>query len=1265
MQFVSDGPDIPDTLLQAHEEGNVVFFCGAGISYPAGLPGFGSLVEKIYQKIGTTFEPIECTAYEQKKYDTTLELLERRVAGQKHSMRTALANILKPNLRRKGALDTHIALLQLARNRQGLIRLVTTNFDHLFEKAAKRNKQPVTSYAAPMLPIPKNSRWDGVVYLHGILPKKTTDTTLLNRLVVTSGDFGLAYLTERWAARFTSELFRNYVVCFVGYSIDDPVLRYMMDALAADRILGESTPRAYAFGSYELGKEEITTENWLAKGVTPVLYQSSGHDHSLLHQTLKTWGDTYRDGILGKERIVAQYAMAHPSASTQQDDFVGRMLWALSDNSGAPAKRFANMDPVPPLSWLWEFEKRRYCHDDLARFNVPSNPKSDSKLTFSLINRPIHYEYAPQMALVFSETNFCPLDNVMDHLARWLARHIGDPELILWLSQQGGLMHSRLQWHVEQALSEIEQMERESNTAALDRISQEAPNAIPIPMLRPIWRLLLAGRIKAFTQSSHRLYWEEQFKQKGLTTSHRLILRELLTPAIRLKKLFSFQDESVKSAPPTHLSQIIDWELILNGSQYIYSDLKDNEQWKKALPSLHNEFQQLILDVLDLQYELSSSKEFADNSSWDLPSISPHWQNRGFRDWIVLIEFLRDSWNSIYLHDKKKAKELALSWWSLPYPVFKRLALFAASHDACVRAEQWVTWLINDPQWIWSPDTQRELCRLFVLQGHTIELKNQNKLETVILAGFSQEMFTTNQPQDQWAALVNREVWLRLSKLSASGLHLGTFANERLLRLSRMYPQWKLADNESDEFPRWMSGTGDPDFEEQYITDIAPTKRAELINWLKGKNLSQKKSLFERDTWQNTCKQHLLNTGYALRDLAEENIWPSQYWRTALQVWSDKRLIQRSWKHFASIVLAMPDDIFTQVIHSLARWLEEISNSLACQQDIFLELCQRIINRPFPDEDDVEKSITQAINHPIGHTTQALLSLCFKENLRDNDGLPDVIKNVFTTLCNLQSIPFRYARIILAANIIYLFRVDKSWTERYLLPIFNWDNNELEARTVWPGFLWSPRIYPPLLTAFKTSFLNTAAHYNELGEYEVTKQYAVFLTYAALEPTDDYTSEDYRQAFSQLPPDGLSVSARTLVNALESAGEQREEYWLNRIKPFWRNIWPKSQHLRTTHIAESLVQLGIAGQKQFPDIFEVVKDWLIPFEHPDYTVKLLHDSGLTARFPKETLTLLDAITDQQRYPRKLEACLIAISEADPTQFTDSRYERLINYVRST
>jgi hypothetical protein len=268
MQLVANGPDIPDALLQAHEEGRVVFFCGAGISYPAGLPGFEGLVDKIYDLVGTTPDAIEQEAYARNQFDATLDLLERRLPGQRLAVRKALVKALQPNLRRKGATDTHAALLQLARSREGALRLVTTNFDRIFAHLTARAKPVVPAYSAPFLPIPKNSRWNGLVYLHGLLPEHH-DASALHRLVLTSGDFGLAYLTERWAARFVSELFRNYVVCFVGYSINDPVLRYMMDALAADRMLGEVTPQAYALGDSAPGQETARPSSGKPRALRP------------------------------------------------------------------------------------------------------------------------------------------------------------------------------------------------------------------------------------------------------------------------------------------------------------------------------------------------------------------------------------------------------------------------------------------------------------------------------------------------------------------------------------------------------------------------------------------------------------------------------------------------------------------------------------------------------------------------------------------------------------------------------------------------------------------------------------------------------------------------------------------------------------------------------------------------------------------------------------------------------------------------------------
>ena len=493
MQFIPNGPDVPEALLQAHEEGRAVFFCGAGISYKVGLKGFKWLVDMIYCLCGTSLLPTESNAYKNDSFDRTLNILEDRLPGQRHglTMRKALAKALQPDLNLDGATETHSALLQLARNHKGALRLVTTNFDRTFEKIAGCENSQFSSFSAPMLPIPKNSQWDGLVYLHGLLPENNEDEGALDKLVVTSGDFGLAYLTERWAARFVTELFRNYVVCFVGYSINDPVLRYMMDAIAADRLRGESTPKAYALAACKPTQKNEVKDNWRSKGVTPVLYDPDD-SHVCLHSTLKVWAADYRNGVRGKERVVADHATINPSESTEQDDFVGRMLWALSDKSGLPAKRFADFNPVPPLTWLETFSEPRYRQEDLSRFGVPPHTDIDKDLRFSFIRRPAPYNLAPFMMLVSDVYVNSHWDEVMYHLARWLVRHLNDPKLVIWLAQQGGRLHDRLTRLIELKLDEIASLE----AAERIEIQTNAPNSIPCPQMQTLWRLLLTGRVK-------------------------------------------------------------------------------------------------------------------------------------------------------------------------------------------------------------------------------------------------------------------------------------------------------------------------------------------------------------------------------------------------------------------------------------------------------------------------------------------------------------------------------------------------------------------------------------------------------------------------------------------------------------------------------------------------------------------------------------------------------------------------------------------------
>lgn len=1271
MQFITHGPDIPDALLQAHEEGRVVFFCGAGISYPAGLPGFKGLVEQIYRLNGTTLSEIEREVFERGQFDATMDLLERRLPGQRMAVRRTLAKVLKPKLRRRGATDTQAALLRLARSREGAVRLVTTNFDRIFHVAAKRTGQAFQAYTAPMLPIPKNSRWDGLVYLHGLLPEKV-DNTALNRLVVTSGDFGLAYLTERWAARFVSELFRNYVVCFVGYSINDPVLRYMMDALAADRMLGEVTPQAWSLGDCEPGQEHRKTIEWEAKGVTPILYTvpEGTYDHSALHQTLQAWADTYRDGVQGKEAIVVKHAQARPQDSTRQDDFVGRMLWALSDKSGLPAKLFAELNPAPPLDWLLEaFSDERFQYSDLPRFHVPPHVEVDTKLRFSLIQRPAPYDLAPQIMLASGGVSISQWDDVMFHIARWLVRYLDDPRLIIWIAERGGQMHDRWPWLIEHELDRFAALDRDRKTSERDEILLHAPKAIPSPIMSTLWRLLLSGRVKSPWSYPALYRWQDRLKRDGLTTTLRLELRELLAPKVVLKKPFHWSvDDSSSTEESSRIKQLVEWELVL-AADLVHSTLRDltDESWKSALPHLLEDFQQLLRDALDLFRELGDANDRSDPSHWGLPSITQHWQNRGFRDWVSLIELLRDAWLAVRSNDSARATRIALSWFELPYSTFKRLALFAASQDDCIPPDRWVNWLLAEGAWwLWSTDTGREVFRLLVLQGGHLAGTAQDRLEAAILAGPPREMYQDDLEAESWQDLVAHSVWLHLVKLSTSGLVLGASASTRLVEISTAHPQWQLASNERDEFPHWMSGTDDPDYEDNRDVDIAPRTRQELVQWLT-KPMPERRPFYE-DTWCDVCRTRFFHSLSALCELSRDGVWPVGRWREALQTWTEEGMVLRSWRYTAPLVQIMPDTVLQEICHAVTWWMELASKSISRHEDILLNLCCRVLeldtgsgSRIIRNGIETNDPVGSAINHPIGHVTQALIALWFKQTPNDNDLLPAELKLVFTTLCDAKIDRFRHARVLLGSRLVAFFRVDRPWTEQYLLPLFGW-SNPIDAKAVWEGFLWSPRLYQPLLIAFKSQFLESADHYADLGEHR--QQFATLLTYAALGPTEGYAVEEFRAAIGALPQEGLEKSAQALSQALEGAADQSEDYWINRAQPFWQQVWPKSRNLATSRIAESLIRMVIAARGEFPAALTAVQDWLQPIERPYYVVHLLHESGMCSRYPADALGLLNAvIADQKSGLRELGQCLAQIVQADTQLGHDARYQRLSEYFR--
>ena len=1259
MKFIPNGPDIPESLLQAHEDGKVVFFCGAGISYKVGLGNFKWFVDEIYRTCNTFPESAEEKACGKALYDTALNILEKRLPGQRRGMRKSLVQILQPNMDPPDAKDTHLALLQLARSRDGDLRLVTTNFDRAFEKVAKIEKLNYQTYSAPMLPIPKRSQWDGLVYLHGLIPKDESDKVALDRLVMTSGDFGLAYLTDRWAARFVSELFRNFIVCFIGYSINDPVIRYMTDAIAADRLRGESTNKFYTFDSGNNKADKLT--EWEARDIIPILYDSADN-HELLHETIKMWAEYYRDGIGGKERIVTECAGVKYVKSTKQDNLRARMLWAISDKSGLPAQKFASFNPAPSLMWLKVFDNCDFDLGDLIRFGVHSAPDARNIQKFSLMRRPAPYELAPYMELVSSHGTSCDLDDVMKSLGQWLVRHLNDPTLLLWIARNGGRLHKFFANLIEQRLNEYQCLERDGFTDKFDGILINSPNAIPNRFMKKLWHLLLVGQVFTDHSSSRDLYvWENRFDRDGLTTPLRVELRRLLAPRIKLSSPLLGGNSGNPLREPERMRDFVDYELELftNHARLtlgpVKSTLVEAEPFK-----LLQDFQQLLLDALDLLHELEGDNKDSDLSYLYLPSIAPHPQNdKHSTNWVVLIELLRDAWLEILRINADHASRIAQSWFDFPYATFKRLALFAASQDDCIAPIIWTNWVIqNDSWWLWSIYTHRESMRLLVTQARILSEIQLRKLEEAILKGPPREMDLAGVDSEKWDEYVRISIRICLSKLAYSENILGADALATIHDESSGVASWKeWRDNERNEFALWLGGTVAPDIKEFRKLDFAPSDKYELVERLK-RELSQK-SQTHGDYWQEVCRTRFDDSIFALSKLSSEGRWPTGRWSEALHAWSNEKSNDKSWEDVIQLLQRMPNETFEEISRSIAWWLESSSETIDGNDAEVFEICNRILNAPHNGVAIGYRLgyVAEAINHPVGLVTTALLNIWFNQNPTDNELIPSEFKIIFTRICDTKTPSFRYGRVVLASRLVPLYRADQIWVRENLFSFLDWSDNPTEAMAAWAGFLWSPRLYSPLLVEIKQHFLKTANHYSNLDECK--QQYAELFTGIGLGHVAEYSEQDFQKALKELPEDGLQIVARTLYRTLDSSGSQRKEYWSNRTKPFLQKLWPQSKNLASEKIAEEFATIAIAAGSKFDEALGVVSDWLQPLDSPARVIQILGESEFLKQFPMESLHLLNAIiSNDSRDLYDLRDFLCRILEVSPSLTEEPEYQKL-------
>lgn len=773
-------------------------------------------------------------------------------------------------------------------------------------------------------------------------------------------------------------------------------------------------------------------------------------------------------------------------------------------------------------------------------------------------------------------------------LSDWLLRHLNNPELIRWLAQKGGRLHRTFARNVETRMHQISKRENAGDKTALDKIRDASPDGVPTPAMRVWWRLLLSGQMVRDDYRAELWGWGDQLQNGGLSTSLRLRLREMLSPCIVINGVRGENDTPESRNKINDARDIFDWQIKLRARQarigFTVQDWYNEKCWQDAQPILLDDFTGLLRNALDLRRELGDANDKTDdshNAMWPW-SVSQYSLNHDAPSWTTLVAFARDAWMTARISADKSDRERALciaeNWHKTPYPIFKRLALFAATYNDIVPVRLALDWLLaDDGWWLKAEETQRECSDLI------IALERGRKL-------------SEEQERELTGAIMKN-----------NGIALSEKAQAKLKRLIKKY-NWPVNYAESGEI---NCVTGDllrDDYEHP------PTNRDGLVEWLK-KYPKPHDWYRDDDVWWKYCRENLETVIDAWEIFPER--WPVRF-QSALDAWREVGFLEKSWR-VAPILFRANDDDFCRVAYSVAYWLREQGPKISDEDGrLFYGLVKRVIRLEHGED-----------NRCVASATAGLLRWIFRGEKPQWD---DDIRDFLSSLCSPNLVKFRDARRTIASYAPALFRADPEWTEKHLSPLFDWKKSQDEARVAWQGFLRTPY---RLLPGIRRPFLETARpeNYAKLNG-GVERLYVNALTLSALHPGEVFSKEDYKRAtayfLQEKSKTALLHAVETILHKLQRAGENRAECWSNNVAPYFKFVWPPHREAVTPEISLVISEICTEAGNNFPDAVQQLRRYLKKGDDlGGVSYGLSRDEHkLCKEFPGVALCLLHAITGQ-------------------------------------
>jgi hypothetical protein len=1250
VRFLANGPAIPDDLLVARDAGDVIFFCGAGVSrHRAGLPDFiklggdvidllgageRSLARKLFRRIAD-LDPINGVGG-LIATDRIFSLLEREF--EQRDVQAAVSRAIKPA--EDVDLSAHKTLIDLSRGRDGTVRLVTTNFDLLFEAAAPG----IARSGPPLLPDPRSAAFGGIVHLHGRVNEDYSGPGD-DEFIVSSADFGRAYLSDGWATRFMQSLLARFQIVFVGYGADDPPIQYLLEAL---NLHAGNRSRLFAF---QPGGNPDDAALWEHRGVRAIPFDNSqGFDP--LWDSLAAWAERARDVDAWYAKLL-EAASAGPAAV---DPHVrGQIAHVLSTREGArrvsvageqlpaswllaldPRQRFSKPGPVAPYG---ESSTRIDPYESLALdFDTPPQPVDDDA-TYLRERRipegswdafaPGRFDQDDGQESTFSD--FCgeratlagPLSTRLEHLAVWFHRVAHQP-IALWWAAGRGPLHPRIVHMIEAWL-------------------HQDPDRWPDDIRRG-WRLLIASWSDR-REEPDRGYYElsNRVAREGWSES---IVREyaaLFRARLKVDRKFgephplSWSDDE---RPNPLLSYEVEYphpyELLCppDGQlAYAVARFRENLDLARSLEAEVSGHDHVYM-------ETTRPDDGGDPIAYD---------SYGLTGPVALFLQLMDRLVSV-------APDRALAeirqWPASDHSIFVRLYIWAASQQI-IRPGKAANILLSFPdKTFWGTEHQRDL--LFAVRDRWNDFSLKDRIR------FERRLRTTSFPWSGTSRSGRRamEAHYRLDRLHwlrSQGLAFSFDVEAEMAALRGNATEWsersgfKAADSRAPVV-RSIDTDGDP-----RVLDDVPL--GQVLERAREAGQADFLDFVERRPFSGLAEERPVRAFSALSYAARKGDVPVSFWSTFLSAQKRTTDPLRLVRAIGARLAALPSAKLSTIGYPVTEWLQRLGERDSTELAQVLDRLWEPLIAALPLRDDDRKHrvdsswANDALNSPVGKLADLLMKHPATKGRELDEGFPEAWRSRHEQLLALPGDMRRHALVMLGFQINWLFAIDPIWTTANLLPVIDDEGDDGDA--IWDGILWAARaprrsLYEHLKRALLSRAMSPKrrrAEANVIGGF-------LLIGWGGDQGAD--------------PPEQLVSSAELREILVESDDELRGQIlwhlehwsidhagdWRARIIAFLTDVWPNHRALRTPEMSIRLVDLALTSGDLFPRVVQAILPRLVPVRG---MLRSLLRSKAQAHpataYPGPMLDLLWAILaeDATLWPYKIEEVLDALAAAPETQ----------------